>query len=114
MSPSKVDDVGKAVAFYQDIFNLEKPDEGEGDAFFKLGEHQFLAMFKVEGLKSHGMRHFGILMRDEKQLAAIREKILNDITAQEPETDRTADDPQASCRIGRSVSIAVAGHSMIR
>ena len=29
----EVDDVEKAVAFYQDVFNLEKLDEGEGDAF---------------------------------------------------------------------------------
>ena len=42
----EVDDVEKAVAFYQDVFNLEKLDEGEGDAFFKAGEHQFLAMFE--------------------------------------------------------------------
>ena len=41
----EVDDVEKAIAFYQDVFDLEKLDEGEGDAFFKLGEHQFLAMF---------------------------------------------------------------------
>jgi catechol 2,3-dioxygenase-like lactoylglutathione lyase family enzyme len=42
----EVDNVEKAVAFYQDVFNLQKLDEGEGDAFFKLGEHQFLAMFR--------------------------------------------------------------------
>src|ERR1700759_1888874 len=42
----EVDDVDKAVAFYQDVFNLEKLDGGEGDAFFKLGEHQFLAIFE--------------------------------------------------------------------
>jgi len=41
----EVDDVEKAIAFYQDVFDREKLDEGEGDAFFKLGEHQFLAMF---------------------------------------------------------------------
>jgi catechol 2,3-dioxygenase-like lactoylglutathione lyase family enzyme len=44
----EVDDVAKAVAFYRDVFNLEKLDEGEGEAFFKLGEHQFLAIFGVE------------------------------------------------------------------
>ena len=32
----EVDDVAKAVAFYQDVFQLEKLDEGEGDAFFML------------------------------------------------------------------------------
>ena len=35
----EVDDVEKAVAFYQDLFNLQKLDKGEGDAFFKLGAH---------------------------------------------------------------------------
>ena len=48
----EVDDVKKAVAFYQDVFHLQKLDVGEGDAFFKLGEHQFLAMFEVEEMKT--------------------------------------------------------------
>jgi catechol 2,3-dioxygenase-like lactoylglutathione lyase family enzyme len=43
----EVGDIEKAVAFYTDVFGLEKLDEGEGDAFFKLGEHQFLAMFEI-------------------------------------------------------------------
>ena len=71
----EVDDVEKAVAFYQDVFNLQKLDAGEGDAFFKLGEHQFLAMFEVEEMKPDRMRHFGILVRDEAQIAEVREKI---------------------------------------
>jgi predicted enzyme related to lactoylglutathione lyase len=70
-----VDHVEKAVAFYQDVFNLQKLDEGEGDTFFKLGEHQFLAKFKVEEMKPDQMRHFGIMVRDEGQLAQVREKI---------------------------------------
>ena len=71
----EVDDVEKAVAFYRDVFNLQKLNEGEGDAFFKLGEHQFLAMFKVNVVRADRMRHFGIMVRDEKQLAEVREKI---------------------------------------
>jgi catechol 2,3-dioxygenase-like lactoylglutathione lyase family enzyme len=70
-----VDDVDKAIAFYQDVFNLEKLDEGEGDAFFKLGEHQFLAMFKVDKVQPDAMRHFGIMVRDEQQLNEVREKL---------------------------------------
>ena len=31
----EVDDVAKAVAFYEDVFQLEKMDEGEGDSFSK-------------------------------------------------------------------------------
>ena len=71
----EVDDVKKAVAFYRDVFNLEKLDEGEGDAFFKLGEHQFLAIFEVEKLQHDRTRHFGIMVRDEEQLAEVRKKI---------------------------------------
>lgn len=70
-----VDDVEKAVAFYQDVFNLEKLDEGEGDAFFKLGEHQFLAMFQGDESARDTHRHFGIIVRDENQLAEVREKL---------------------------------------
>jgi catechol 2,3-dioxygenase-like lactoylglutathione lyase family enzyme len=71
----EVDDVEKAVAFYQDVFNLEKLDEGEGDAFFKLGEHQFLAMFKVDRVEPSRARHFGIMVRDEAQIAEVRDKL---------------------------------------
>jgi catechol 2,3-dioxygenase-like lactoylglutathione lyase family enzyme len=71
----EVTDIEKAVAFYQDVFNLEQLKEGEGDAFFKLGEHQFLAMFEVKEVKPDQMRHFGVMVRDEKQLAQVRDKI---------------------------------------
>jgi catechol 2,3-dioxygenase-like lactoylglutathione lyase family enzyme len=71
----EVDDVEKAVAFYQDVFNLEKLDEGEGDAFFKLGAHQFLAMFEVERVDPSRMGHFGIMVRDEAQIAEVRDKL---------------------------------------
>jgi catechol 2,3-dioxygenase-like lactoylglutathione lyase family enzyme len=71
----EVDDIERAVEFYQDVFNLEKLDEGEGDAFFKLGEHQFLAMFEVEKVKPSRMRHFGLMVRDEEQLSEVREKL---------------------------------------
>jgi len=71
----EVDDVKKAVAFYQDVFGLEKEDEGEGDAFFKLGEHQFLAMFEVDRVSPDRTRHFGLMVRDERQIAEVRDKI---------------------------------------
>ena len=64
----EVDDIEKAVAFYKDVFNLEQMKSGEGDAFFKLGEHQFLAIFEVEKTQPVNVRHFGIMVRDEKQL----------------------------------------------
>jgi catechol 2,3-dioxygenase-like lactoylglutathione lyase family enzyme len=71
----EVDDVEKAVAFYRDVFDLEKLDEGEGDAFFKVGEHQFLAMFEVDNIRPSRTRHFGLIVRDEAQLAEVREKL---------------------------------------
>jgi hypothetical protein len=52
----EVDGVEKAVAFYQDVFDLEKFDEGEGDAFFKMGAHQFLAIFEVEEIAGANSR----------------------------------------------------------
>ena len=71
----EVGDIEKAVAFYKDVFNLEQMREGEGDAFFKLGEHQFLAIFEVEKVQPANLRHFGIMVRDEAQLAEVRKKL---------------------------------------
>src|SRR5438128_2332201 len=73
----EVTDIDKAVAFYQDVFGLEKLDEGEGDAFFKIGEHQFLAMFEVKQMKRDHMRHFGLMVRDDSQISEIRDKLVN-------------------------------------
>ena len=71
----EVRDIKKAVAFYEDVFNLEQLDGGEGDAFFKLGAHQFLAMFERKAVQADGGKHFGIIVRDEAQIAEIREKL---------------------------------------
>jgi catechol 2,3-dioxygenase-like lactoylglutathione lyase family enzyme len=70
-----VDDVKEAVAFYKDVFDLEQLDQGEGDAFFKLGAHQFLAIFEVEKLQADRQRHFGMMVRDEAQIAEVRKKV---------------------------------------
>jgi len=72
----EVTDIRKAVAFFEDVFGLKKRDEGEGDAFFKLGEHQFLALFEVAAMKPDRTRHFGIIVRDETQIAEVREKVV--------------------------------------
>ena len=73
----EVDDVEKAVAFYQDVFGLERMREGEGDAFMRLGEHQFLAIFKVDSIQRARVRHFGLIVRDEAQIAEVRDKLVN-------------------------------------
>jgi len=71
----EVDNIKKAVDFYSDVFNLKKLDEGEGDAFFKIGEHQFLAMFEVDKVRPDHVRHFGLMVRDEEQIAEVRQKL---------------------------------------
>ena len=72
----EVGDIKKAVAFYQDLFGLEKLDEGEGDAFFKLGEHQFLAMFEHKNMTAdESNRHFGVMVRDANQVAELQDKL---------------------------------------
>jgi catechol 2,3-dioxygenase-like lactoylglutathione lyase family enzyme len=71
----EVTDVKKAVAFYTDVFDLRTNDEGEGDAFFQIGEHQFLALFEVDIMKPDRVRHFGLIVRDENQIAEVREKV---------------------------------------
>ncbi len=72
----EVGDIEEAVAFYEDVFGLEKLDEGEGDAFIKIGEHQFLAMFEHKDMaRVTGDHHFGLMVRDEAQLAEVREKL---------------------------------------
>lgn len=72
----EVDDIEKGIEFYTDVFNLELlRGQGEGDAFFKLGEHQFLAMFEVDAVEPDRQRHFGIIVRDDEQVAEVRKKI---------------------------------------
>jgi catechol 2,3-dioxygenase-like lactoylglutathione lyase family enzyme len=71
----EVDNAKKAVDFYSDVFNLEMLRGGEGAAWCKLGEHQFLAIFEVEEVKPDRMKHFGIMVRDEAQINEVREKL---------------------------------------
>jgi len=71
----EVDNAQKAVDFYTDVFNLEMLRGGEGAAWCKLGEHQFLAIFEVDQLHSDRMKHFGIMVRDENQVREVREKV---------------------------------------
>ena len=71
----EVGDLDKAVAFYKDVFNLEQKNEGEGDAFFKLGNHQFLALFQSDEPHIDDHRHFGLMVRDDAQVAEVRQKI---------------------------------------
>jgi catechol 2,3-dioxygenase-like lactoylglutathione lyase family enzyme len=71
----EVDDLVKAQAFYEDVFGLELKARGEGHAFFQLGNHQFLAMTEVDQVRNKGGWHFGLIVRDERQLAEVRNKV---------------------------------------
>ena len=71
----EVDNAKKAVEFYSDVFNLEMLRGGEGAAWCKIGEHQFLAIFEVKELKPDRMKHFGIMVRDEAQINEVTEKL---------------------------------------
>ena len=71
----EVDDLAKARAFYEDVFDLKLKSSGKSNAFFQLGNHQFLAMTQVDHLRSPGGWHFGLIVRDEQQLAEVREKV---------------------------------------
>jgi catechol 2,3-dioxygenase-like lactoylglutathione lyase family enzyme len=71
----EVDDAEKAVKFYSDVFNLEMLRGGEGAAWCKLGEHQFLAILEVKTLQPDRAKHFGIMLRDEEQVFEVRDKV---------------------------------------
>jgi len=71
----EVDNAKKAMAFYADVFNLEMLRGGEGAAWCKLGEHQFMAIFEVKELRPDRTKHFGLIVRDEEQINEVREKI---------------------------------------
>ena len=71
----EVDDAKKAVKFYADVFGLTMLRGGEGAAWCKLGEHQFMAIFEVEKLQPDRVKHFGLIVRDEAQIKEVRKKI---------------------------------------
>jgi len=71
----EVTDAEKAVQFYSDVFNLKMLQGGEGAAWCKLGEHQFMAIFEVQELRPDRVKHFGLIVRDEQQIEEVREKL---------------------------------------
>ncbi len=73
----EVDDARKAVEFYSDVFNLTMLRGGEGAAWCQLGAHQFMAIFEVDTLQPDRAKHFGLMVRDEAQIHAVRDKLIN-------------------------------------
>jgi len=49
---------------------------GEGAAWCKLGAHQFMAIFEVKKLRPDRVKHFGLMVRDEKQIEEVRRKLM--------------------------------------
>ena len=68
----EVTDAEAAAAFYQEVFGLERMREGEGQAFLRVGPHQFLAIFQVQEPHRDASRHFGIIVRDDDELTERR------------------------------------------
>jgi hypothetical protein len=50
---------------------------GEGAAWCKLGEHQFMAIFEVDTLQPDRVKHFGLMVRDVQQIKEVRKKLIN-------------------------------------
>jgi catechol 2,3-dioxygenase-like lactoylglutathione lyase family enzyme len=71
----EVTDVALAIRFYTEVFGLELQRGGEGQAFFKVGEHQFLALFHVPERRPDDHRHFAIIVKDDDEIAQVREKV---------------------------------------
>jgi len=72
----EVTDAKKAAKFYQDVFGLKMLRGGEGAVWCKLGEHQFMAIFEVETLQPDRTKHFGLMVRDARQIQEVRNKLI--------------------------------------
>ena len=71
----EVTDAEAAAAFYQEVFGLERLERGEGNAFLRLGPQQFLAIFNVEAPHRDAARHFGIIVKDDDEIAEVKRRL---------------------------------------
>lgn len=71
----ETDDVAATVAFYEDVFGLRMLKGGEGAAWCQIGEHQFLAIFEVADLVRGRPAHFGLIVRTEAEIDAVKAKV---------------------------------------
>ena len=71
----EVTDIELAVKFYTEVFGLERRSDGEGQAFFNVGERQFLALFEVEEMAPDRHRHFGIIVKDDDEILEVKRKV---------------------------------------
>jgi catechol 2,3-dioxygenase-like lactoylglutathione lyase family enzyme len=71
----EVTDAEGAAAFYQEVFGLERLREGEGNAFLRLGPHQFMAIFQTDQPHRDSHRHFGIIVKDDDEIAEVKRRL---------------------------------------
>jgi len=71
----EVTDIGQAVRFYTDVFNLKIRHQDANHAFLYLGEHQFLALKRVDEMPKLHDGHFGVIVRDDAQVEEVRSKV---------------------------------------
>src|SRR4029079_12216525 len=71
----EVTDAEGAARFYQEVFGLERLREGEGNAFLRLGPHQFLAIFETPEGHRDKSRHFGIIVKDDDEIAEVKRRL---------------------------------------
>ncbi|MGF1485325.1 MAG: VOC family protein [Opitutales bacterium] len=74
----EVTDIAGAVNFYTDVFGLKLRHQDEDHAFLYVGQHQFLALTRVEKMPPNHDGHFGLIVRDRDQLEAVRQKVSRD------------------------------------
>jgi catechol 2,3-dioxygenase-like lactoylglutathione lyase family enzyme len=71
----EVTDAEAAAAFYQEVFGLERLRHGEGNAFLRLGPQQFLAIFNVDHARRDNARHFGMIVKDDDEIAEVKRRL---------------------------------------
>jgi catechol 2,3-dioxygenase-like lactoylglutathione lyase family enzyme len=71
----EVTDAEAAAAFYHEVFGLERLPRGEGNAFMRLGPNQFLAIFNATEPHCDTTRHFGIIVRDDDDIAVVKRRL---------------------------------------
>ncbi len=71
----ETDDVPATVAFYEDVFGLRMLKGGEGAAWCQVGEHQFLAIFEVEQVARGRAAHFGLIVKTNEEIEAVKSKL---------------------------------------
>jgi catechol-2,3-dioxygenase len=71
----EVSDARAASQFYHEVFGMEIRTGGEGAAFMNCGPHQFIALFEVKERSPDAHRHFGIIVKDDDEIAEVRRRL---------------------------------------